>query len=90
MTGTRIEQVEALMVTVEGLSNPERYSREELVKSINEDNKWYTCLLKEKRGAQNIWERSAEIHIVEVDDEKFIRTDRNKMKADNLDELPSL
>jgi sulfur transfer complex TusBCD TusB component (DsrH family) len=88
--GTRIEQVEALMVTIEGLSNPMRYGRETVLKSINKDNKWYTCLLKEKRGARNIWERGAEIHVVEVDDEKFIRIDGNKMKADNLGELPSL
>jgi hypothetical protein len=90
MRDTRIEQAKALMVTVERLSNPVRYSREEVVKSIDKDDKWYTCLLKEKLGARNIWERGAEIHVVEVDDEKFIRTDGNKMKAENLGELPSL
>jgi hypothetical protein len=89
MKEKKIEHVKAFMVTIEGLSNPVRYNREDVVKSIDKDDKWYTCLLQEKRGARNIWERGAEIHIVEVDGEKFIRTDRNKMKTENLGELPS-
>ncbi len=88
--GKRVEQVKTFMVTIEGLCNPVRYGREEVVKSINKGDKWYTCLLKEKRGARNIWERCAEIHVVKVDNEKFIRIDGNRTKADNLGELPSL
>lgn len=91
INNNKIKEVRALMSTIEGLSNPIRYTKEEIVKSIEKtDDRWYTCLLKEKRGARNIWERGAEIHVVEVDDEKFIRIDGNKMKADNLGELPSL
>jgi len=32
--------------------------------------------------------KKAESHIVEIDGENFIRTNRNKNKSDNLGELP--
>jgi hypothetical protein len=90
MKEKKIEHVKAFMETIEGLSNPVRYSREEVVKSINKDDKWYTAILKETRGARNIWIRGAKLHVIDIDDEKFIRTDGNKMRSDNLGELPSL
>jgi hypothetical protein len=86
----KIKEVRALMNTIEGLSNPVRYTKEEIVKSINKDDKWYTAILKETRGAQNIWDRGAKLHIIDIDDQKFIRTDRNKTKKDNLDNLPNM
>lgn len=87
---TKIECVKAFLRTVDGLVNPLMYDRNAVVQSIDNDDKWYTCVLKEKRGGRNIWTLKAEIHVVEADGEKFIRTDGNKMKADNLGELPSL
>jgi hypothetical protein len=84
----KIKEVRALMSTIEGLSNPVRYSKEKIVKSIEKTaDKWYTSILKETRGARNIWERSARIQIVNIDGEKIIRTDGNKTKVDNLGEL---
>jgi len=87
MGETKIERVKAFLRTVDGLVNPLMYDRNAVVQSIDNDDKWYTCVLKEKRGARNIWTLKAEIHVVEVDGEKFIRIDGNKMKADNLGEL---
>ena len=34
------------------------------------------------------WKKGEDIHIVKIDDEKFIRTDRNETKKDNLGNLP--
>lgn len=85
----RIEQVKAFIRTVEGLSNPSLYDKNAVIQSINNGDRWYTCLLNEKRGARNIWALKAEIHIVELGGGKFIRTDKNITKADNLGELPS-
>jgi len=89
MKDKRIEHVKAFMRTIEGLCNPSMYDRNAVVQSIDNDDKWYTCVLKEKRGARNIWALKAEIHVVEVDGEKFLRTGKNKSKADNLGVLPS-
>ena len=67
-----------------GLGIPIVYEREEVVKSIEAGNDWYTCKKKEK----NIYTRGEKIHVLPIDDEKFIRTDRNNIKSDNLGELP--
>jgi len=45
-------------------------------------------LFKEGRDGENIWIKKAEIHIIKVGGGNFIRTDRNKIKSDNLGELP--
>ncbi len=85
---TRINEVRAMMLTDNGLSSPLGYDREDVIQSLNNNDKWHTCLLKEERDGKNIWTKKAEIHIVEIDGENFIRTDRNKIKSDNLGELP--
>jgi len=85
---TRIDEVRAMMLTDNGLSLPLGYDREDVIQSLNNNDKWYTCLFKEERDGEKIWTKKAEIHIVEIDGENFIRTDRNKIKSDNLGELP--
>ena len=85
---TRINEVRAMMPTDNGLSSPLGYDREDVIQSLNNNDKWYTCLFKEERDGKSIWTKKAEIHIVEIDGENFIRTDRNKIKSDNLGELP--
>ncbi|MCK5029950.1 MAG: DUF3892 domain-containing protein [Thermoplasmatales archaeon] len=85
---TRINEVRAMMLTDNGLSSPLGYDREDVIQSLNNNDKWYTCLFKEERDGKNTWTKKAEIHIVEIDGENFIRTDRNKIKSDDLGELP--
>ena len=85
---TRINEVRAMMLTDNGLSLPLGYDREDVIQSLNNNDKWYTCLFKEGRDGKNICTKKAEIHIVEIDGGNFIRTDRNKIKSDNLGELP--
>jgi len=80
---TRIERVMAMMVTVNGLSLPLGYDRKDVVQGIQRGDNWYTCLQKNES-----WIITAEIHVVEVDSEYFIRTKGNNIKSDNLGELP--
>jgi len=82
---TRIIKVKAMERRKgSGLSSAEEYDREEVIQSIENDNNWFTCLQKDKR----IWTKKAEIHIILVNNVKFIRTDSNQTEADNLGELP--
>ncbi|PNX53186.1 MAG: hypothetical protein BV458_05775 [Thermoplasmata archaeon M9B2D] len=82
----KIKNVRAFVNTIEGLINPIRYTREEIITSIEKaGNHWYTAVLKEKRGNQNIWEQGSEIHVINIEDEKFIRTDRDNTKNDHFD-----
>ena len=84
----RIDEVRAMMLMDDELSLPLGYSREDVIQSLNNNDKWYTCLFKEDRDGKNIWIKKAEIHIIKVDGGNFIRTDRNEIKSDNLGELP--
>ena len=41
------------------------------------------------KGSEEKWQKGQEIHIIKVDDdEEFIRTDQNRKKSDNLENLP--
>ena len=86
-----IKQVKAFLNTVEGIKNPVLFNRDEIVKSIDKENdQWYTCVLKNKKEGKRIWQKGSKIHTINVDGNKYIRTDRNKKDSDNLGELPSL
>ena len=45
----------------------------------------YVTILK---GDDGKWRRGQDVHIIEIDGEEFIRTDANKKKSDNLENLP--
>ena len=86
-----ITKVNAFLNTIEGLKNPNIFSKNEVIKSIDEnDDKWYTCMLKEKDSGKRIWEKGSEIHIVDKDGKKFIRTNPDEIGEDNLGTLPPI
>lgn len=80
---TRIKRVMAMMMTGNGLSLPLTYDRKDIIQSIQKGIDWCTCLQKD----ETMWTKKAEINVVEVDGEYFIRTDRNIIKSDDLGEL---
>jgi hypothetical protein len=89
--GNYITQVKAFFNTVEGLKNPNLFNREEIVRSIDEkDSLWFMCILNEGISGKRIWEKGVRIHTVEVDGNKYIRTDGNRKESDNLGELPPI
>ena len=45
----------------------------------------YVTILK---GDGDKWKKGQDVHIIVVDGEEFIRTDANKRKSDNLENLP--
>ena len=67
------------------------YNRSDVIKSIENNNSWFTSTLTE----DNKRKKGAEIHVVSVENEKselfekFIRTDRKEMTEDNLGDLPT-
>ena len=85
---TRIIKVKAMEKLEKSLSASKEYTRSDVVSSIEKKNNWITCTFVEKKENKNIWRSSAEIHIIEIRGNKFIRTDRNQTAADNLGELP--
>jgi hypothetical protein len=84
----KIKDARAFTNTIVGLINSIRYTKEEIINSIEKiGNHWYTATLKEIKGARNIWERGDEIYVINIDGEKFIRTNRNITKNDYLGNL---
>lgn len=55
-----------------------------VVSKIESGNSFIT-IFKNEEGK---WRKGQDVHIVPVNGKKFIRTDRNKVEADNLGELP--
>jgi len=86
-----VKKVKAFLNTIEGIKNPNIYNKDEIVKSIEENNdNWYTCILKDNTSGKRVWEKGAKIHTVDIDGIKYIRTDGNNKNSDNLGELLSL
>ncbi len=60
------------------------WTREQVVSSIDSGSTFVTILM----GPDNKWNKGAAVKIIVVDKVKYIRTDGNSKKADNLGELP--
>ncbi len=87
--GEHITKVIAFLNTIEGLKHPNIFSKKEVIDSIQDNNDtWYTCMLKNKDSGKRIWEKGSKIHIINKDGKKFIRTNPDDIGKDNLDNLP--
>jgi hypothetical protein len=89
----RIQEAEALMVTVEGAANPSLYERRDIIQSIEHDNFWRVGRVKEKTYGEygrDVLEVDQPIFVVVVDGEKFLRMDRDKVREDDLGDLPEI
>lgn len=93
---TSITQLEVLLVPsspkdvydLSVIDNAERtwQLREDIVKQIKEeDAEYFTVYLAD---SEQHYESGALIHIISIDDEDYLRTDKNNIKEDNLGDLP--
>ena len=80
-----IIEVEARADTGESLAGPERFTRLQVVNAILRGTTFVTSYRNRDR-----WSKGAEVRVVEIHGEHFLRTDRDRTKADNLGELPEL
>lgn len=85
---TRIVQVRAFIKEKDGLSSPSVYTRQQVIDSIEKNNRWITCIYSGKKDGRDYWKPGREIHVIVIKGTKFIRTDRNETEEDNLGELP--
>jgi hypothetical protein len=62
------------------------YARQAIIESIAKNGSTYMTIHIDK--ATNTWSKGADIHVVTMKDGKqYLRTDRNQIAADNLDNL---
>lgn len=60
------------------------WKRDSVVKSL-EDDKTFVTITK---SSDDKWKKGTDVHIIEVNSKKYIRTDGNKKESDNLGSLP--
>lgn len=60
------------------------WDRSEVVSKLENNYTFYTIY----KTKDNKWKKGSEVKIFVLDGEKYIRTDGNKKKHDNLEELP--
>ena len=86
---SKIEEVHALEITKkdDGKKYPgkeQTFSRENIITKIESDNT-VTTLTKNDKDA---WVIGSKVKVYTLDNEKFIKTESNTKKVDNLGELP--
>jgi len=63
------------------------WERIEVVETIENRGKSFCTIWKESPSGGK-WKKGADIHLFLVEDEKFLRTDKNEIEEDNLGALP--
>ena len=80
----RIVNVKLFPDKEDGLGTESEWTRTQVVSAIEAGTAFVTILKKPDKN----FKRGQDVHIITVDGVKYIRTDQNKTKADNLENLP--
>lgn len=83
---THIDAVKVHPDLGEKLGSGEVWTRQQVVLAIEQSYTFATVW----KSTEGNWRFGAAVNIVRVGSEKFLRTDRDQLKADNLDNLPEL
>lgn len=78
-----IDRVRARPDLGEQLGTQEEFTRAQVVEAIANGLNVITAYSKDGK-----WQRGAPVEVVVIDGVKYLRTDANRVKADNLGELP--
>ena len=81
---THIEKVKEHEDKGETVGGASIVSRKDVVKKLKHGNTYITIY----KDSDNKWKKGEDVHVVKIDGEEFIRTDKNQKKEDNLGELP--
>ena len=84
--GTYIDQVRVHKDKGNAIGDAEVWSREEIVSALEHDYTFITIL----NGNQGIWDEGQVVNIVQVDGNKYIRTDEVNNPSDSLNNLPNV
>ena len=82
--GTHIEQVQIRLDEGDKISGPSTWSRSKVIEKIDAGHTVITIF-----RPNGSWDKGARVRVVTIDGEKFIRTDADRTKRDNLGALPT-
>lgn len=78
-----IDKVKVHLDNGDKFGQGEAWSRKDVISKIN-DSKTFITIIKDSDGK---WKKGQDVHVITVDGEQFLRTDVNKRKSDNLENL---
>lgn len=81
---SKIKEVHAYKVENNSTKGSNTFSRDTVISKIEANDKFFT-LIKKFDGN---WKIGADVIVYKVDNEKYIKTEANNTKKDNLGELP--
>lgn len=82
---THIESLEVREDLGETVGSPNMIARLKVVENIEKGITYMTIF---RNSTTNKWDAGQEVRIIVVDNQKYLRTDRDKTPKDNLDNLP--
>ncbi len=82
--GTQIYQVKVHKDKGNSIGDAELWSRDQIISALENDYTFITILNQN----QGIWGEGEEVNIVQVNGNKYIRTDHDQTPSDSLDNLP--
>jgi hypothetical protein len=82
---THIVEVEIRPDTGSDIGQASHATRQQIVDAIKRGVTFVTAYVHDRR-----WHRGEDVHVVVIGGVKYIRTDRNYVRADNLGALPRL
>jgi hypothetical protein len=82
--GTHIDHVKIHIDNGDTIGTANVWSREKIVSQL-EKNYSFVSIIKNNKGK---WDFGAKVEIIKVNGLKYIRTDRNNIASDNLEDLP--
>ena len=83
-TGNHIEKVQVCEDYGNTLGNFEEWLRSNVISALD-NNKTFVTIIKNEGGSCSI---GTDVHVVNINGTKYIRTDNNKTTRDNLEDLP--
>jgi len=83
--GTHIDKVKSHVDNGDTVGSSTEVTRATVVANLDAGQTYKTIF----KNAQSQWDQGAPVRVVVIDGQKFIRTDADKIKSDNLDKLPT-
>ena len=80
---TAIIEVEARVDSGTSIGDAQRFARQTVVDVIERGTTFVTIYMRDGQ-----WHRGEDVRVFKVGAEKYLRTDRNAIRGDNLGELP--
>ncbi|MBD3375764.1 DUF3892 domain-containing protein [candidate division KSB1 bacterium] len=82
---THIDKVKVHEDKEDSIGSASEWTRSSVASKIDSGNTFVTIT----KNSDDKWNKGEDVHIIKVNEKKYIRTDANKKESDNLGDLPT-